>query len=113
MSALPRHLFAALVAFFIFHSSHAAEKSSPLTLWYHASATNWTSALPQAWPTGSVKGLRARGNFTVDIEWQNGKLVSTTLHSPVKNSGQVRYGGKLIDVKIKAGGTVHLNQNLE
>ena len=70
-------------------------------------------ALPQAWPAGSVKGLRARGNFTVDIEWKNGKLLAATLHSPDKNSGKVRYGDKLVEVKTKAGGTVRLNGNLE
>ncbi len=70
-------------------------------------------ALPKAWPTGSVKGLRARGNFTVDIAWQDGKLVSATIHSPGKNSCKVRYGDKIVDLKIKAGGTIRLNENLE
>ena len=70
-------------------------------------------ALPKAWPTGTVKGLRARGNFTVDIEWKNGKLFSATIHSPAKNSCKVRYGDKVLDLKIKAGGTVRLNENLE
>jgi alpha-L-fucosidase 2 len=70
-------------------------------------------ALPKAWPTGSVTGLRARGNFTVDIAWQDGKLVSATIHSPDKNSCTVRYNDKMVDLKTKAGGTVHLNGNLE
>ena len=31
-------------------------------------------ALPAAWKNGSVNGIKARGNFTVGINWQNGKL---------------------------------------
>src|SRR6202000_1306112 len=39
-------------------------------------------AIPAAWPTGEVRGLRARGNFTVDIRWKDGKVTSYRIHSP-------------------------------
>ena len=31
-------------------------------------------ALPAGWDAGSVSGLKARGNYTVEIHWQGGKL---------------------------------------
>ena len=70
-------------------------------------------ALPAAWPAGRVTGLRARGNFIVDLEWNGGKLVSAAIQSPEKNACRVRYGDQRLNLKIKSGGTVHLNGNLQ
>ena len=33
-------------------------------------------ALPDQWPEGHVRGLRARGDYTVDIQWKDGELSS-------------------------------------
>ncbi|WP_431915821.1 glycoside hydrolase family 95 protein [Nonomuraea jabiensis] len=38
-------------------------------------------ALPSAWPTGSVRGLRARGDVTVDVSWRDGAAERITLHA--------------------------------
>ena len=78
----------------------------------HEGEINLLPALPKAWPDGSVKGLRARGDFTVEIEWQNGKLFSATIHSLAGNPCQVRYGELTRDLKIKKDGTLQLNGNL-
>jgi alpha-L-fucosidase 2 len=59
-------------------------------------------ALPKAWPNGSVKGLRARGGFEVDIAWKNGALETVTLRSAKGGSGILRYEGKNREVTLEA-----------
>jgi alpha-L-fucosidase 2 len=49
-------------------------------------------ALPAAWPTGRVRGLRARGGLTVDLTWTDGRLDEATIVADRDTTQRVRYG---------------------
>lgn len=70
-------------------------------------------ALPKAWPTGSVKGLRARGGFEVDIEWRGAKLTQAKIRSILGQPYKVRSGDNTRDLTIEAGKDVVLDGDLK
>jgi alpha-L-fucosidase 2 len=69
-------------------------------------------ALPVAWANGSVKGIKARGNFTVSIAWKEGKLAKATIVS--NKGGQCRVTTlvpvKVVETKFTKANAVNTNE---
>ena len=68
--------------------------------------------LPKAWPTGSIKGLRARGGFEIDVQWKDGKLQNVSVKSLKGTPLTVYYKGKIIKIDTKANKIYNFNQQL-
>ena len=58
-------------------------------------------ALPSAWANGSIKGIKARGNFKVDMIWKDGKLVQSKVYAALGGNCRLRttLPVKVIEVK--------------
>jgi hypothetical protein len=62
----------------------------------HADEIALLPALPKAWAArGSFQGLKARGNFTVEATWADGKVTSFAIRSPQPRPVKVRVNGEL------------------
>ena len=61
----------------------------------HDGVLHLLPALPTTWRDGSVKGLRARDGFTVDMAWRNGTLVGATIHAALGGICRVNYPAAL------------------
>ena len=59
-------------------------------------------ALPSAWPAGSIRGLKARGNVLVDLAWKDGKATEITVEAAKAGTYTFVYGTKEVEVKLAA-----------
>ncbi|WP_339923020.1 glycoside hydrolase family 95 protein [uncultured Cyclobacterium sp.] len=60
-------------------------------------------ALPEAWNTGKVKGLKARGNFEISMEWEAGKLTKAEILSISGGKTKVVHQGKEWEIDLEKG----------
>jgi alpha-L-fucosidase 2 len=70
-------------------------------------------ALPMAWPSGRVEGLRARGGFVVNIQWKDLKLVKTRIRSLGGTPCQLVYGSRTARFNTRINGTYLRNGLLQ
>jgi alpha-L-fucosidase 2 len=65
----------------------------------HAGFVELLPAIPDAWKSsGEVKGLKARGNFTVDMEWQDGRVIHYRIASPTPQKVKVKINGEIKEI---------------
>ena len=60
-------------------------------------------AIPQQWTGGTVRGLHARGGFTVDMSWKNGRVTDATITSKQGGTTTITVNGTQQKLKLKAG----------
>lgn len=70
-------------------------------------------ALPKTWPSGAVRGLRARGGFEIDLEWRDGKLARAEIRSTLGGACRLRSGEATLDLTTKVGGVHVFNGELK
>ena len=69
----------------------------------HTGKLELLPALPEAWPSGTISGLKARGGLTVDISWNNGQVSQATITSVEDQHLEVIVNGKSKTVLLTAG----------
>jgi len=79
----------------------------------HDGAVHVLPALPGAWAQGKVTGLKARGGFTLDLEWHNGKLSALVVRSALGGLLRLRSFAPLTHALLKAANGPNKNPFFE
>lgn len=81
----------------------------------HAGEINLLPALPQKYPDGFIKGLKARGDYEVDLYWKDNKLEKAIIKGGDACEGgdvMVRYGEQCKPITIQKGASITLTNDL-
>ena len=80
----------------------------------HTDQIELLPALPSAWPTGSVRGLRARGGLEVDLKWHEGRATSVVFRAD--HAGEFRFRpppGQIITAIESAAGALDFDPHAD
>ncbi|WP_314591485.1 glycoside hydrolase family 95 protein [Paenibacillus terrigena] len=102
------NLFCAHPPFQIDGNFGAAAGISEMLLQSHLLDIHLLPALPTAWEQGHIHGLRARGGYTVSMEWSAGQLTQAVIVADRDGTCKVRYQGEAKEFVCKAGIAVQL-----
>lgn len=69
----------------------------------HNSLIRLLPAIPEAWKTGEVEGLCARGGFVISMKWDQGKIQNTKIYSARGGKCRLEYNGEQQEISLKAG----------
>lgn len=73
---------------------------SEMLLQSHNDYIQLLPALPKEWANGSLRGFKARGNVTVDMEWQYGQLLSAKFVSSTTRFVKIKYRNKITKYRL-------------
>jgi len=63
----------------------------------HCGEIELLPALPSAWRSGRIDGIRVRGGYELSLDWENGKLTRCLIESPGDAMPVIRCAGRIID----------------
>jgi len=79
----------------------------------HEGEIDLLPALPKAWPSGSVSGLRARGGFVIDLAWERGELTRVRIVSTAGKQCALRYRDNRVTFPTRVGAAYVRNAQLK